>query len=171
MRIDENEDWIDGFDTWEEVWPCLTDDWARVVDVRQRLEVEREVDDLVVVEVDRGLRARQRRELHRLGFRPVSSVRVTLWRWEAAEAARNVDPAGFRHPLLPEGVDPADLPRSYELLRVRWITEELINQQAQRVVREVFQSSPSEVAVVVHRESDVWEDEWEEDEGWQCSTG
>lgn len=41
MHLDEHQDWMDGFDSWEEVWPCLIDDWERVVDVRQRLEVER----------------------------------------------------------------------------------------------------------------------------------
>jgi len=82
---------------------------------------------------------------------------------------RNLGPADFRHPLLDlyEGVDPADRPRSYELLRIRVIAEELISQQVQRVVREVFRSSPGHVAVVVHREPDVWE----EDEDRHRSTG
>lgn len=88
MRIDEHEDWLDGFDTWEQVWPCLTDDWSRVVDLRQRLQVEREVDDLVVVEVDHRLRARQRRELHRLGLRPLLSGRLTVWRTRPRGRAR-----------------------------------------------------------------------------------
>lgn len=169
MRIDEHQNWMDGFDTWEEVWPCLTDDWLRVVDLRQRLELEREVDDLLVLEVDRRLRARQRRALHRLGFRPVSSGCVTLWRWEFEKAARGVDPAGFRHPLraIDEGLDPSGHPCSYERRTVRMITEEVIIQQAQQVVQDVFRSSPDEVAVVVHDEPVVWED----DEDWQSSTG
>ncbi len=164
MHIGEHQDWLDGFDSWEEVWPCLTDDWERVVDLRQRLEVERDLDQLVVVEVDRGLGARQRRELHRLGFRPVQAVRATLWRWEA-------DRARPRHVPSPETADPVDGLRIPELLRMRMVTEELISQRVQRVVREVFRSSPGDLAVVFHREPDVWEDDWDQDEDEQWSTG
>ena len=155
MHIDEHQDWMDGFDTWEEVWSCLPADWARVVDVRQRLEVERELDDLLVVEVGHGrLRARQRRELHRLGFRPTTSVRVTVWRWEVGPAA------------LPDA-----WPQPHQLLRTRMLTEELITKQAQAVVQEVLRSSPRDVVVVLHREPDLWDDGWEDDEDEQSSTG
>lgn len=47
------------------------------------------------------------------------------------------------------------------------ITEALISRQTERVVRGVFRSSPGEVAVVVHREPDIWEG----DQDWQWSTG
>lgn len=86
---------------------------------------------------------------------------------------RDVGPVGLRHLLrcLYEAVDAADRPRSYELLHIRMVTEESIDRQVQQVVREVFRSSPGDVAVVVHCEPNAWEQEWEEDVGWQWSTG
>ena len=173
MHIDEHHDWMDGFDTWEEVWRCLQDDWVRVVDVRQRLELERDLDDLLVVEVDRRLRARQRRELHRLGFRPVPAGRVPEWRWDLVEAVRSADPADFPHPLLTAyaRLDPADRPGSYELLRAKVVEDGLLERQVRSVVQDVFRSAPGDVAVVSYREPDLWSDEEDEDEIWQQPTG
>lgn len=176
MHIDEQHDWMDGFETWEDVWACLRDDWERVADVRQRLELERGPDELMVVEVDRGLRARQRRDLHRLGFRPYAAVRTTVWRWDVGEAVRTADPADFPHLLLSryDGVDPAARPRLAELARTRLLTEELVSRQVRRVVHDVFRSTPADVAVVSLRESDVWDgadDEDEDDERWQLPAG
>lgn len=171
MHIDEDHDWMDDFESWEEVWACLQDDWVRVVDVRQRLELERGADELVVVEVDRRLRARQRRELHRLGFRPRSSGRTTHWRWDLCEAVRAADPAEFPHPLeeLYRHRHPEDRPRSYHLLRARLIENGLVARQVRHVVEEVFRSAPADVAVVAYRPSGLWDEE--DDEEWQWSTG
>lgn len=173
MHIDENHDWMDGFETWEEVETCLHDDWVRVVDVRQRLELQRDLDHLVVVEVDHRLRARQRRELHRLGFRPVPAGRCTEWRWDLVEAVRSADPADFPHPLLSfyERVPAADRPRSYELLRTKVVEDGLVGRQVRSVVLEVFRSAPGDVAVVAYRDSALWDDEDDEDEVWRRSTG
>jgi hypothetical protein len=175
MHIDENHDWMDGFESWEEVETCLHDDWVRIVDVRQRLELERDLDDLVVVEVDRRLRARQRRELHRLGFRPVPAGRCTEWRWDLVEAVRTADPDDFPHPLLSsyERMEPARRPRSYDLLRAKVVADGLIDLQVRRVVQEVFRSAAADLAVVAYRESALWgeEDDEDEDEDWQRPTG
>lgn len=171
MHIDENHDWMDSFESWEEVETCLQDDWVRVVDVRQRLELERDLDDLLVVEVDRRLRAKQRRELHRLGFRPVPAGRCTEWRWDLVEAVRTADPADFPHPLLSsyERLEPAKRPATYALLRTKVVEDGLVCRQVRSVVQEVFRSGPADLAVVAYRESDLWDEDEDEDRQW--STG
>ncbi len=170
MHIDEDHDWMDGFETWEEVEACVQDDCVRVVDVRQRLEVGRGLDDLVVVEVDRRLRAKQRRELHRLGFCPEESGRRTRWRWDVEAAVRAADPADLPHPLeaLYRRLHPDESSRSYALLRAKLTEDALVARQIRSVVQEVFRSAPADVAVVAYRESELWD---EEDEDWQWSTG
>lgn len=158
MDIDEHHDWTDAFATWEQLSVCLQDDWVRVVDIPQRLELERDgEDDLLVVEAVRRLRARQRRALHRLGFRPVSSAGVTTWCWDVDEAVRTTNGADFSHPLLAlyEQLDPAARPASYAPLRTRVVREGLISHVTQRVLQDVFGSAPADLAVVVYRELDL----------------
>lgn len=171
MHIDEGHDWMDDFESWEEVWACLQDDWVRVVDVRQLLELERDLDSLLVVEVDQRLRARQRRELHRLGFRPQSSGHTTHWRWDVSAAVRAADPAEFPHPLekLYGRLPPEQRPRTYNLLRAKLMEDGLVARQVRNVVQEVFRSGPTDVAVVAYRPSELWDEE--DDEDWQWSTG
>lgn len=171
MHIDEDHDWMDDFDSWEEVWACLQDDWVRVVDVRQRLELERDLDHLLVVEVDQRLRARQRLELHRLGFRPVPAGRCTHWRWDVSEAVRTADPAEFPLPLekLYSQLHPDERPRRYHLLREKLREDGLVSRQVRSVVQEVFRSAPADVAVVAYRPSELWDEE--DDEDWQWPAG
>jgi hypothetical protein len=130
------------------------------VDLAQGLELERDPDDdaLLVVESVPRLRARQRRSLHRLGFRPVSTADVTTWRWDVDEAVRTASSADFPHPLLSlyEQLDPAARPPSYARLRVKVVREELLRRMAQRVLQDVFRSVPGGLAVVGYREPDFW---------------
>lgn len=89
---------------------------------------------------------------------------MTLWRWEADRA----DP---RHVPSPETAGPVDGLRIPELLRMRMVREELISQQVQRVVREVFRSSPDDLAVVFPLEPDGSQDAWDDDEDEHWATG
>lgn len=173
MHIDEDYDWMDDFDTWEDLWACLQSDWDRVADVRQRLELERDLDGLVVIEVDRGLGARQRRELHRLGFRPFPAVRTTVWRWDIAAAIRAADPESVSQPLLSrhDSADPAARPPFSELVRTGLIRDELVRRQVQRVLQQVFRSALTDVTVVTCRDLEPWDEaEDEDDERWPLSS-
>ena len=161
MHIDEHHDWTDGFTNWDQVWAHLQGDWAGIVDIRKRLELVRDPDALLVVESVRQLRARQRRALHRLGFRPLADSGVTTWRWDVDEQVRTANPADFPHPLLAlyEQLDPDDRPPTYAVLRVRVVTEGLISEVARQVLQDVFGSAPADIVVVTYLELDRWDEE------------
>lgn len=163
MDIDDN-DWIDSFDSWEDVWAALHEDWVRIDDDAQQLRLEREDDELLVVEIDRQLRARQRRALHRMGFRARTAVRVTVWQWDLQDALRRVDLRNFSTPFerVFDAWDPAARSGKIERLRTRLAGEHLLTEQTQHVVREVFRSRPQDLSVAV-----LPEKEWQEDADWQ----
>lgn len=167
MDFDDN-DWIDGFDIWEDVWAALHEDWVRIDDDAQRLRLEREDDELFVVELDRQLRARQRRGLHRMGFRPTAALRVTVWQWDVQDALQRVDLRDFSAPFerVFDAWDPAARPAKIELTRTRLARAHLLTEQTQRVVREVFRSRPQDLSISVPREKEWWEEE-DDDEDWQ----
>lgn len=170
MHLDEHEDWIDGFESWEEVWALLPEDWLRIEDLEQRLtlhrDLDRDLDLLMVIETDHRLRAQQRRSLHRLGFRAVPAGRRTVWRWDVAEAVRKADLATFAHPAeaMFNSWDPAARPAKIQQLRTRLARAQLLTQQTQQVVRDVFRSSPGDLAVVIYQEPDWWGEDYDEDD-------
>lgn len=155
MMLDDH-DWFDDLTSWDEVWPLLADDWVYIHDEQQRLRLENEFDHLVVREVDRTLRARQRRALHRMGFRPITRAHVTVWRWDVEAAVRRVDLEDFRTSF--ERVFdawPAEArPAKVEQVRLRRARTHLVTAQAQRVVRDVFRSQPQDLRVAIYREPD-----------------
>src|SRR5688500_11362421 len=79
-----HESWFHGFTCWEDVRSLLLiDDWMALRDDRQGLEVHGSCDGLIVYEwPDDRLRARHRRGLHKLGFRPTGPDHVTFWEWD-----------------------------------------------------------------------------------------
>lgn len=160
MTFDE-QDWMDGFDSWEEVWSVLHDDWVRVVDDAQRLQLHWDGHELSIVEMDRRLRARQRRSLHRMGFRPLTAAHVTLWHWDVRDALRRIDLRDFSTPFekVFDACDPATRQQRIEQLRTRHARAHLLTEQTLRVVREVFCSQPQDLSVNVLREREWWEDE------------
>jgi hypothetical protein len=170
MFLDEHDDWIDGFASWEEVWPLLMDDWMVLRDDRQRLEV-RHGDGLLVYESpERRLRARQRRGLHRLGFRPGQLGRLTEWVWDLEAILASTDLAAFATPMerMFDDWPPDARPAKVAQLRRRFGRQELLREQVQRVVHDVFRSDPTDVAIAIYREPDPWADE--DEESWSMST-
>ena len=172
MRFDDT-DWIDGFDSWEEVWTLLQEDWRRIEDEEQRLRLDREDDELLVVEVDRHLRARQRRDLHRMGFRPVAAARVTVWQWNVQEALQGIALEEFSTSFerVFDFWSPEARTAKIEQHRTRLARAHLMTQQIQRVVKEVFRSRPEDLSVTLVREDEGWDEEWGVDEDLQRPTG
>jgi hypothetical protein len=173
MRYDTHVDWIDDFGSWEEVWDLLHGDWISMEDLARRLRLERDGDDLLVLEVDRRLRARQRRGLHGLGFRPTGHDRVTVWHWDSRLALRDVDVSAFASPVesMFDRWEGAARAAKVESLRRYLATAQLLDDKAQRVVRDVFGSDPADVAVELVAEDEPWDAAWDEDSGPELSTG
>lgn len=170
MSFDDTA-WIDGFDSWEEVWALLQDDWMRIEDDEQRLRLERDGGELVVVETDRQLRARQRRDMHRMGFRPTTAVSVTVWQWDVQDALQRVDLRDFATPFekVFDAWDPAARPAKLQQLRTRLASAHLLREQTQRVVREVFRSRLQDLSVTLVEETEWWDED--EDEERQLPAG
>ncbi len=138
---------IGGFSSWEELWLLLQHDWVRLDDDERGLTLEREGDELLVVEADRRLGVRQRRELLRIDFRPVTASRVTVWCWDAREAA-HPDEGGY----LSSSSKKAGFSRSAAALPTnakQRMKARLLTVQTQRVVREVFRSRLQDVTVTI----------------------
>lgn len=168
MHLDALDEWLDNFDSWDEIWDLLHDDWEWIDDVRQGFRVEQEANGLLVVEANHRFRARDRRGLHRLGFRATSSGPVTLWRWDIETELRQMDLSVFAGPLerIFDTFDPAFRQRKIDQMRTRLATAHLMTERTQQVLRDVFRSQLSDVAVLLVREDDSWDD----DEEWPLPT-
>lgn len=160
MLLDERDEWVDGFEFWDEVWPLLTDEWMGFRDARQGLELCHGGDGLLVYETpERRLRARQRRGLHRLGFRPGQLGPLTEWTWDLEAILATTDLSAFATPLerMFDGWSPERRLAKIARLRTRIAREELLRQQVQRVVQDVFRSDPADVEMVIYRDRESWD--------------
>lgn len=160
MLLSERDEWIDGFEFWEEVWPLLTEEWMGLRDDRQGLELCHGGDGLLVYESPgRRLRARQRRGLHRLGFRSSQLGPLTEWAWDLDAMLATADLSAFATPLecMFDAWPPDRRPAKVAQLRTRMAREELLRQQVQRVVQDVFRSDPADVEMVISREREPWD--------------
>jgi hypothetical protein len=129
-----------------------------VGDDRRRLEVRNGADGLTVDEWRNArMRARHRRGLHRLGFRPTGHGHVTFWDWDVAPALAKT--AHSEHDELLERYARLARPEAVAALRRRLVGGELIVKQAQRVMHEVFRSELRDLAGAVYREAEYWEEE------------
>lgn len=167
MVIDENEEWYDGFASWEEVRTLLrSDEWTALRDERQRLEVRHGGDGLIVYEwCSERMRARHRRGLHKLGFRAAAYNPVTLWEWDVAPALAATEQS--EHDEMLEHFSRWARPESVAAARRRLVGDDLTVEQVGRVIQEVFRSEARDLAVAVYREPNYWDDEYDEDvERW-----
>ncbi|MCU1592214.1 MAG: hypothetical protein JWP11_3470 [Frankiales bacterium] len=103
-------------------------------------------------------RARHRRGLHRLGFRPVVSRGIAVWQWRPtdeliAEELRT-------KPALPDDVATTAFLKTLNIILV---SDELLQDQALRVLRDVFRCPPSDLRLQVPQEH---EDDWRDAAGW-----
>lgn len=147
---------IDGFRTWDELEEHLTGAWYEVRDRVTGLAVLPDLDRLVVKEPASGT-AKQRRSLHRAGFRQTEQ---RSWSWTPPEPVMN-EPALPWTPALPglrAGLD--RFHRELSMDRAR-------NAMTQRVLRDMYECAPANLIVGLDQEDDQWDgdadDEWEDD--------
>ena len=131
---------------------------AHVLEPRAGLELFRESRTLYILEQPGRWRARRRRGLHRLGFRPEAALRTVSWQWTVAEADLSAT-AERLHDTLGRRHDPTGV---LQRLHRSMAADRLAVDQALRVLQEVFQVAATELTIVVPREDDF--DDWEDDE-------
>ena len=137
--------------SWEELADLLSGDWVSLRDGRDR-GLLRLSDGLGLVEHAGSLCARERRGLHRRGFRLQQAEGLRVWVWAP-----------------PDDGPPADRRDLAASLR-RWRTrEEAERTQALRTVRGVLGAEAHEVSVVLLADD---EDDLADDDEWDdCSFG
>ena len=141
----------DRVSSWDELADVLRDDWLSVRDGRDRCLI-RLPDGLGLVEHPGLLHARERRGLHRSGFRLQHADGVRVWVWA---------------PPGDERADPRDLAASLRRWQARG---EAVRRQALRTVRDVLGAQVQELAVVLlPEEDDQWEDDLDEDPCGCCA--
>ena len=127
--------------SWRELDDVLHDDWLAVHDGRGRAVV-RVRDGLGVVDRPGHLRARERRGLHRCGFRLERARDLRLWVWLAPEQP------------------PPDRTDVGALLRHWTERATAVRSQVAHVLRDVLGADPGAVCVVLLPPDD------DEDDGW-----
>ena len=133
--------------SWDELDDVLRDDWLSVRDGRGRA-VLRVHEGLGVVEPPGLLRARERRGLHRCGFRLERARDLRVWVWLAPEQP------------------PPDRSDLGALLR-RWTARDAaVRAQAVHVLRDVLGADVRAVSVVLLPPDDEDEDDAGWDDGW-----
>lgn len=171
-RYGYGDDWADGFTSWAEVTELLREEWTRVEQVGWDLCLERVDAGLFLPEPAGRWHARHRRALHRLGFRPLRSGRAAVWHWAVKQQLESIDLAAFATPM--ESAFAAARPERaavyVQQLRTVLATEHLIREQTQRVLRDAFRCEPGEVAVLLAREEDEWEED-QDDDLWSLPSG
>lgn len=139
MNWDWDDPWVDDLASWEDVGEVLRADWDRVVHPSLGLSLER-AEGLLAFDERGRWRARHRRGLHRLGFRPVALGGTDVWQWDvepqlqATDLSRSASPFGW---IL--GVDRFG-PTSLRL-RTLLARDQLVRDQAVLVLREVAGAS------------------------------
>jgi hypothetical protein len=141
-------DRLDGFVSWEDLADVLHDDWLSLHDGRGRWLV-RVAEGLALVEEPGLLRARERRGLHRCGFRLQRAGDLRVWVW-----------------ALPQDEPPdRSLAATWDLagLLRRWDERSAaVRGRAVATVRDVLGADLHGVSVVLLPEPD-------DDDGWdQC---
>jgi hypothetical protein len=155
------DDEIDDLRSWDEVEGYLQESWDEVRDRPSGLRVMH--DDELLVDEPRSATAKQRRLLHRAGFRRVPDE-ARSWSWTPPDPG----PSGQAWvSQLP--------PRNQARVEARYremARERARSEMALRVLRDVFGCAPEHLTLTVTREAeDDWEDE--EDEllpGVDCQT-
>lgn len=144
------EDDIDGLRTWDELIDHLGEECRQVRDGDAGAVITTDVDELLVDEPPMG-RARQRRALHKLGFRRTSDG---CWSW--TPSAGDLPPPS---PRLPAFMAPAwtRVQRAEALDRAR-------REMVVRVLREVYGCTPEQLIVTVVYDENLGE--WEDDEAF-----
>ena len=163
----DDDRWAEDLESWEELAELLRSDWDRVEHPSLGLSLER-AEGLLAFDERGRWRARHRRGLHRLGFRPVALGGTDVWQWDVEPQLQATDLSRFASPF--ESIFGGD-PSGTRALRLRTLLarDHLVREQAQRVLREVFRCEPGELSVRLVREQEQWGDE--ADDAWPLSGG
>lgn len=141
MNLDELTDFAD----WTDVRLSLAR-WAMAQDARRSLVLVRSENHVHVYEPPDRWRARDRRELHRLGFRPRRPPRGgRAWEWTVPaqlveeQVSTRIAGGSATASVLPE------------LLRLerRIVTDRLLLDRAMKVLRDVFRLQPGDITIAV----------------------
>ena len=136
MNGDWDDPWVDDLASWEDVADVLRDDWDRVVHPPLGLSLER-ADGLLAFDERGRWRARHRRGLHRLGFRPVALGGTAVWQWDVRPQLHATDLSQFASPF--ESIfGPGRSGPTALRLRTLLARDQLVRERAMRVLREVF---------------------------------
>ncbi len=167
MTWDGDDPLVDDLASWEGVCEVLRNDWDRVVHLPLGLSLER-ADGLLAFDERGRWRARHRRGLHRLGFRPMALGGTDAWQWDVRPQLQATDLSRFASPFESIFGHGRSGPTALRL-RTLLARDQLVREQAMWVVREVFQCEPGELAVLLVREEEQWGDE--DDDAWPRSGG
>ena len=160
-----DDPWVDDLASWEDVAEVLRDDWDRVVHLPLGLSLER-ADGLLAFDERGRWRARHRRGLHRVGFRPVALGGTDVWQWDVRPQLRATDLSRSASPFESIFGGGRSGPTALRL-RTLLAQDQLVREQAMRVLREVFRCEPGELSVLLVREQEQWGDE--ADDAWPLS--
>lgn len=137
-------------------------DWADIQQPRAPWEVaytdDRSVllfrgsDLLAVAERPRVWRARHRRELHRLGFRPRARPHCVMWEWTVPDDALKCEASQLRNNDVAE-------PRVMHRLRTGFTRHRLLGERSVVVLRDVFRLTPTELRLCRPADEDDWLDD------------
>ena len=144
-----DEEEIDELRSWDEIALYLADEWREVRDRTSELRVTRD-DRSVLVYEPATATAKQRRLLHRAGFRLWAA---RSWSWTPPDP----DPADVQPPPFE-----STLPRMRErwtASRVRAARDRALAAKALRVMRDLMSCAPEDLIVVVFVEREDWDDE------------
>ena len=151
------DDVRDGFNDYAQLTAeCLPVSW--VYDIGRTFVLRQGLHSISVAEHGDG-RARQRRGLHRLGFRSVSSLSVRVWQWQVTSEMVTHE-LRARPPLADSEVCTPFL----ETLNLVLATDQLLQEQTVRVLRDVFRCAPSQLRLLAPREDE--DDTWDDAAGW-----
>ena len=157
MKWDWDDPWVDDLASWEDLGEVLRADWDRVVHPSLGLSLER-AEGLLAFDERGRWRARHRRGLHRLGFRPVALGGTGVWQWDVEPQLRATDLSRPASPFVSIfGVDRSG-PTALRL-RTLLARDQLVRDQAVLVLREVFRCEPSELTVLLVCEQEQWGDD------------
>jgi hypothetical protein len=161
MHLFSGDDVIDDLRSWGEVEDYLTGPWYEVREPATGLAVSPLSDELLVREPHAGT-AKQRRLLHRAGFR---RTHTRCWAWTPAEPVLTDPPWRSATPV-------PHLRAAFDAMQREMAIDRARNGMALHVLRDVYGCAPQGLVVVLAREDDPWGDDWDDDdvEAADCAT-
>ena len=138
-------------DDWEELGHAFAS-WTVAWDLSRRVLMLREDNLIALLEQPGAWRARHRRALHRLGFRPQTTPDGALWEWTPCADDVRAEVGRGPHPRSENSVTAR--------LMTRLAEDRLRGARCVAVMRDVFGLTPSEVRVadLDADDEDIWDE-------------